>query len=505
MTFSFDMTEDPARFEEAVEEFARRRVVTREEADALEGYARKRVWWISGVAQMDIVQDAHESIVKAMADGVSFEDWKKEIGPKLEKAWGRKDGHRILTIFRNATHQAYAAGRERQMRDPDVLALRPYHEFVAVEDLSECEVCAKCNGVIRLADDPWWFGHTPQLHHCCRCQKRSLRAKTALGRGITPVPPEVTADEGFGQLPEDSMPPKPVERKEPPDPAIHRELYLKQERDQKVRKPRKVKLKKEHDPEHWVESYERRYGAAARPMAYGKAVAERAKALSSTEASAILKSLDPATPGVAWLSEALRSDDPVQSETARLLLQHAQLAGTYSPGISLPSGHKLRTKARLVDRFFRTFAKAGLEVPGGVRWRFSVKRGSFAWLPLRPDQGGTISYDGDPRTGVHEFAHAIEMASPRARRAIQAFFAVRTAGYPTESIRKLTGRKWVGLDEMCKRDEFADAYIGKLTPGDSSEVLSTAAGWMVSGEFVKIVRDDPEMAHLVLGVLAGWF
>jgi hypothetical protein len=254
-----------------------------------------------------------------------------------------------------------------------------------------------------------------------------------------------------------------------------------------------------------VESYEKRYGAAARPMAYGRAVAERAKYLYLEDAAAILGSLDPTTPGLDWMSQALRGDDPAREQAAKMLLQHAQLAGTYSPGISLPSGHKLRSKARLVDRFFRAFAKAGLEVPEGVNWRFSTKRGVFTWRALSSGKGGTISYNGEPGTGVHEFAHAIEMASPRARRAIQAFFAVRTAGYPAESIRRLTGREWIGWGEMCKRDEFSDPYMGKLTPGDSSEVLSTAAGWMVSGEFAKIVRDDPEMAYLVLGVLAGWF
>lgn len=240
MSLSFDMTEDPSAFLEAVEAFAARRVVTREEADTLEGYARERVWWISGVVQMDVVNDAHASLLKALDEGVSFDDWKKEIGPKLEAAWGRPDGHRLVTVYRNATHFAYAAGRERQMMDPDVLELRPYHEFVAVEDLSECEICAACDGVIRLALDPWWNTHSPLMHHACRCQKVSRRAKTALATGVTDVPPEVTAGEGFGLRPDTSLPPKPVERVTPPDPVIHRELYLKQMDDAERRKPKRI-------------------------------------------------------------------------------------------------------------------------------------------------------------------------------------------------------------------------------------------------------------------------
>jgi hypothetical protein len=240
MAFKFEMTEDPARFGEAIESFAGRRVVSRDEADALEGYARKRVWWISGVAQMDVANDAHKSIQKALEDGVSFDEWKRTVGPKLQAAWGHEDAHRLLTVYRNATHQAYAAGRDRQMRSPSVLALRPFHEFVSVEDGRACEVCPTCNGTILPVGHPWWLSHSPQLHHCCRCQKRSLRRTVAERRGITVDPPDVAADEGFGLPPEESTPPKPVERKEAPEPHIHRELYLKQERDSKRRKPRAI-------------------------------------------------------------------------------------------------------------------------------------------------------------------------------------------------------------------------------------------------------------------------
>jgi hypothetical protein len=240
MSLSFDMTEDPGAFLEAVEAFTARRVVTREEADTLEGYARERVWWISGVAQMDVVNDAHASLIKAMEEGVSFDDWKKDFGPKLEEAWGHEDGHRLVTVYRNATHFAYAAGRERQMMDPDVLDLRPYHEFVAVEDLAECSICAACDGVTLPAGHPWWATHSPLMHHACRCQKVSRRAKTALTSGVTEVPPEVTAGDGFGLRPDVSMPPKPVERATPPDPVIHRELYLKQAADAEKRKSKRI-------------------------------------------------------------------------------------------------------------------------------------------------------------------------------------------------------------------------------------------------------------------------
>jgi hypothetical protein len=103
---AFDMSSDPGEFTEATEAFSGRRIISREEADLLEGYARQRAFWISGVAQMDVVNDAHNSLLPAIKNGTSFRDWKKEIGPKLEKAWGSKDSARLSTIYQNATLQA---------------------------------------------------------------------------------------------------------------------------------------------------------------------------------------------------------------------------------------------------------------------------------------------------------------------------------------------------------------------------------------------------------------
>lgn len=513
MTFSFDMAEDPSRFDEAVEAFTSRRVVTREEADTLEGYARQRVWWISGVVQMDIVNDAHASLLKAMDEGISFEDWKREIGPKLEAAWGHRDAHRLRTIYTNATHFSYAAGRERQQRDPAVAALRPYFEFVAVEDLSECEICAACDGVVLPIDHPWWGTHSPLMHHLCRCQKRSLRAKTALATGVTQAPPEVAAGDGFGLPPDISEPPKPVERDKPPAYEVHSELYLKQLQDSKRRKPRKIALKATHDPEHWIEHFSKTYSdpEVARKLAYGRAALERSKDLTPKEALAELNRLEGLGLRVNFLRNALteairypKTAIPEHVEAAKLLAQHAKLmrGGNILPELDIESRHECVVAGhREIKTFYEALSSPKLKLPtvrvglNGSKWRSHYKVGEnrIALSPLK--QHGTA---------VHEFGHAIEARNPDISRAARSFLKIRVGGDELVSLRELFPDADYSREEYTRPDKFYKAYMGKSYLGDATEITSVLVGDLAAGRLHHMLEKDPDSVFFILGILAGY-
>ncbi len=223
------MSADPNEFVEAVAEFASRRVITREEADTLSDYARKRAWWISGVAQMDVANDAHQSILEAMRKGTTFEDWKRESRKSIEREWGRKDSPRLQLIFRNATTSAYNAGRLEQMEQPHITAVRPYKMLVVVDDARTSEICEKFISpkVVLPHDHTWWLSHSPPLHHGCRDGIRSLRASKAEHIGVLPEAPDVQIEDGWGIHPSLAEPPKPSDRANPPDADIALENAIK--------------------------------------------------------------------------------------------------------------------------------------------------------------------------------------------------------------------------------------------------------------------------------------
>lgn len=210
-------TAEVEKFDEAADWFRNRFPVTPALSAKLGKYAGARAWTIAGVAQLDVVLQTYESLLKAIEKGTPLKEWQDEIEDTLTKAWGHKDSGRLETIFRNATQQAYNAGRWRQMNDPVLKKLRPFVEFDGIGDERQTkDICRPIDGTIVSIDDPWIETHHPQLHHRCRSRLRSLSEQTAKERGITENPPDAKADDGFGAIPDDDAKPWKPEPKDYP-------------------------------------------------------------------------------------------------------------------------------------------------------------------------------------------------------------------------------------------------------------------------------------------------
>lgn len=196
---TWKVSPDPVDFAEAIAWFRKRVPMTRGAYEQLTGEARARAFWISHVAQADLVGQALKALDDAVAKGTTLSDFKKAVGDQLRRAWGTKvDDHawRLETIFRQNVQNAYSAGRYRQATDPVVLADRPVWMFDAILDARTTPICKACDGTKLEADNPWWQTHQPPLHFNCRSNFITLPAEDA-GK-LTAKAPKVDAEEGFG-------------------------------------------------------------------------------------------------------------------------------------------------------------------------------------------------------------------------------------------------------------------------------------------------------------------
>lgn len=518
-SLALEMTADPAEFAEACGEFASRRVISRTEADKLSGYARKHAWWISGVAQMDVANDAHRSILESMRDGTPFEEWKKTAGAAIEREWGRKDSNRLLLIYRNATTSAYNAGRLEQMEQPHVTAVRPYKMLDVVDDDRTSAICRGFLSpeVVLPWDDPWWLTHSPPFHHLCRTGIRSLRKQVAERIGISAEPPTVKIDPGWGLHPKYSEPPKPSERKIQPDPELHFEAMVKASKDARKRKPVEIKQKAEHTPEHWEKHYAAKYGDAAKQVAYGRALLERAKDMSAKEALDIVQKLEaakvPGVPAMAvdWLEKAARF--PKRAAVDKVLLEHidsvkllAQVAKIHgSPVVALGNvPNEINYAATKAQQWYATFASAKLPIPQ-VKWKILPEsRKGRAFCDVL-DGAGAPHLDGNnaPWSAVHEWAHAIEYNGKLGAK-VNAFRRAREAGQTPRLLRDITGGSSYGDNERAIEDKYWNPYMGK-DYGDPnvSEVVSQLFGDLAGNQIASMTKKDPESLFFALGILGG--
>lgn len=160
---------------------------------------RERSFTVAHVAKLDVINDTLKALTKAIENGETLEQFKKRVGRKLENAWGEERAWHLEVIFRNNLQMAYAHGREAELRDPEVLAERPFWMFSAILDAATTDICRPLNGVVKRADDPWWRTHTPLLHHQCRSIKRALTPRQAAARGTTRgTPKHEPVQGGFG-------------------------------------------------------------------------------------------------------------------------------------------------------------------------------------------------------------------------------------------------------------------------------------------------------------------
>lgn len=216
---------EPLPFEEAKEFFGDLIPLTAEEYYALEKAARLKAFTVADVAAKDVIEDIHDAISTAIADGETLSDFRDRLDdiykargwdtPKEFTPW------RVETIFRTNIQTAYQAGRLKQMEDQ--VERFPYWEYDAVMDSRTRPTHAAMDGKIFPADHSFWDTWYPPNGFNCRCtvhavhkqvmEEESLTVEThdPTGELIEPVDPvtgkrmparQLLPDEGWDHRPE---------------------------------------------------------------------------------------------------------------------------------------------------------------------------------------------------------------------------------------------------------------------------------------------------------------
>lgn len=499
----FAVTADVARYDEAVDWFLARTVMTADEARRIGTEARRDAFWVGAALQADQVQRVFDGITAALEKGEPFEEFRKRLASTL-----RRDAH-AETVFRNWTQRSYNAGRYQQMRDPGVLAFRPYWLFDAILDSRTSDICEACKGTLLLADDPWWDGHIPPLHHRCRSSLRNLRRAEAEKRGITAEPPTPEIVGEWGAAPKKGKPWTPDLEKY--DPAVGREL-------KKKATPKKTKTPAPAptlELERWVDHYRERYGEAAASVGWGRAATEVGLDLPVATIRKGLKTL-PNTAGrkellraIEGLDGTLRANggelDPMR-RAAAAVGGHLNVLGDRA-AVDL-DGIEDNPTSRRAKKFFRTIAGKRVEFPKGWTYQFAKQRAGMNQLRK------FLRYRAAEGILEHELGHTLESENPKLGARAQAFLRSRTLGEKPRRLSELTGNPNYGPIEVAIEDHFVKPYVGKIydpavfggltgTEITSMGVESLVAGSAASAKLPSLAQHDFEHLLFTLGQLSG--
>lgn len=169
--------------------------------DDIERAAHDRAFIVAGAAKADLLADLQEAVIRAAEAGMGVAQFQREFRAVVAKhgwtGWigeGSAAGEawRARIIYQTNMATSYAAGRYRQLTDPDYLRLRPYWRYIHSEGVAYPRPQHLAwHGLTLLHDHPFWQTHFAPNGWGCQCR-------------ITPVgrkEGEASARAGLGEPP----------------------------------------------------------------------------------------------------------------------------------------------------------------------------------------------------------------------------------------------------------------------------------------------------------------
>lgn len=183
------------------------------------GFDHRDVWnqehagafTVAKAMRIDILQDIRGAVDQALADGLSFEQFREQLQPTLESKgwWGRQtvtdpltgeqvraqlgSPRRLKIIYDVNLRTANAVGKWRRIERTK--AARPWLRYVAVQDDRTRPEHMAWHTTVLPADHPWWRTHYPPNGWRCRCTVQQLSDADLQRIGDSPTVPAPPTDE----------------------------------------------------------------------------------------------------------------------------------------------------------------------------------------------------------------------------------------------------------------------------------------------------------------------
>jgi len=146
---------------------------------------RKQAWTMSKLSDLEHIGRIKDSLEKAIAEGMSFDNWRKE---NLADLQGLPKSYQE-TVFRTTVLSSYNAGRWAHFRDH--AERRPILRYTAINDSRTRPAHRALHGLMMPVDDPRWQTLAAPNGFNCRCTLMSLSERQAKGLGYTGTPQDI--------------------------------------------------------------------------------------------------------------------------------------------------------------------------------------------------------------------------------------------------------------------------------------------------------------------------
>lgn len=186
--------QDDARqqFQEQIDFFKKKLNLPTERWDDIKHGAHDRAFIVAGAKKADLLNDLRAAVLKAN-QGASIGEFRKAFAAAVKNSgWTGWTGSgttagvawRTRVIYQTNIATSYAAGRWKQLNDPELLKVRPYWRYIHSDSVLSPRPQHKAWGDAGLTlrhDHPFWKTHFPPNGWNCFPEETLVRCDAKLG------------------------------------------------------------------------------------------------------------------------------------------------------------------------------------------------------------------------------------------------------------------------------------------------------------------------------------
>jgi uncharacterized protein with gpF-like domain len=164
-------------FEQMIEYFRKKLNLPTASYKEIYDHLHNQYFVVAGAMKMDLLQELRESVDEFISTGAGINEFRKRFTEIVEKHGWEHTGtikSRARVIYDTNIRQAYAAGREVQINNPELRKLRPFGLYRHGGSKNPRDEHLAWDGKVLPLDDPWWDTHTPKNDYNCSCLKFTL-------------------------------------------------------------------------------------------------------------------------------------------------------------------------------------------------------------------------------------------------------------------------------------------------------------------------------------------
>jgi hypothetical protein len=179
-------------FDEAIAFFKQKVPLPTSAWDEIINDAQDWAFTVAGIAKADLLNDLQVAIAKALETGTTLEEFAQDFDVTVAKAgWqpppgseGQWGGWRVELIYMQNLRSAYAAGRFKQMRDPEVATARPYWLWRHRDSVNPRPTHLALDDKVFRGDSVFWDVGYPPCGYGCKCGVFALSERDLQRRGL---------------------------------------------------------------------------------------------------------------------------------------------------------------------------------------------------------------------------------------------------------------------------------------------------------------------------------